>query len=133
MEPDYKFRKSERLCSQKHIERLFTQGDSFHIYPFRVVWQVREQKTARYLAALMISVPKKRIRKAVGRNRIKRLIRESYRLQKSGFYQELQKMDQEIDLILIYTAQDILTYPVIYHKISVVLKRLILEISSFSR
>jgi ribonuclease P protein component len=74
--------KTERLYHQKSIEALFAGGNpSFPVYPFRVVYR-RVEDPAAPTAAILISVPKKRFKRAVKRNRVKRQVREAYRKQK---------------------------------------------------
>lgn len=77
----YTFRKEERLCSRKHLELLFKNGSSFLLYPFRVSYIFVEDKIE-VPVQVVINVPKKRYKKAVDRNLLKRRIREAYRLNK---------------------------------------------------
>ena len=71
--------KKERLKSQKLIGRLFEEGISIKIFPFRLIYIVTEKP----LLQSSFSVPKRNFKKAVDRNRIKRLIKEAYRLERS--------------------------------------------------
>ena len=77
----YTFRKEERLCSRKHLDLLFKNGSSFLLYPFRVSY-IFIDSPSEVLAQVVINVPKKRFKKAVDRNLLKRRIREAYRLNK---------------------------------------------------
>ncbi|NLV53444.1 MAG: ribonuclease P protein component [Bacteroidales bacterium] len=77
------FKKSERLTSQLTIDKLFAGGNaSFSAYPLRIVYMKEEKKEENSLPKVLISVPKKRFHHAVDRNRMKRLTREAYRLNK---------------------------------------------------
>ncbi|GMQ31683.1 ribonuclease P protein component [Algoriphagus confluentis] len=73
--------KSERLHADKQIKELFNEGSSFFLYPFKVVFLNKEKKEGE-VNQILISVSKKKLKKAVDRNRVKRKIREAYRLNK---------------------------------------------------
>ena len=75
------FKKEERLHEKKLIETLFKGGNSFYKFPFKVVYLKLEDAKA-YPAKVLISVSKHNFKRAVDRNRIKRLIREAYRKNK---------------------------------------------------
>jgi ribonuclease P protein component len=77
----YTFRKEERLCSRKHLDLLFKNGSSFLLYPFRISYLFVDAP-ANVQAQVVINVPKKRYKRAVDRNLLKRRIREAYRLNK---------------------------------------------------
>ena len=77
----YSFSKEERLCSVKLIDKLFHNGSSFLLYPFRIIW-LQEALPSEKPVQVLISVPKKKFKRAVDRNLLKRRIREIYRLQK---------------------------------------------------
>ena len=85
----YTFRKEERLCSRKYLDLLFKNGSSFLLYPFRVSYLFVDEP-ADVKAQVVINVPKKRYKRAVDRNLLKRRIREAYRLNKEeNFYTQL--------------------------------------------
>ncbi len=107
----YSLNKSERLCSKKLIDELLLSKLSFVKYPFRVIFNPSTQR-GDFPARIAISVSKKKFKRAVKRNRIKRLIREAYRLNKINFYQNLPE-EKTIDILFIYLDQ---TLPE-YHKI----------------
>lgn len=78
----YTFPKEEHLCRKKLIEELFgKQGSSFGVYPLRIVW-IKSPTPLNGSPQVLISVSKRTFKRAVDRNRIKRLIREAYRLNK---------------------------------------------------
>ena len=78
-------KKRERISSKKTIDRLFGGGHSksMSAFPFRVVYAIQERTDKEAEAAMMISVPKRMFKKAVKRNRVKRQVREGYRLNKN--------------------------------------------------
>ncbi|GHT66249.1 hypothetical protein AGMMS50239_27430 [Bacteroidia bacterium] len=86
------FRKKERIFKQKEMDLLFEKGISFIAYPLRVVY-VEQQPVSGAEAAVLISVPKRRFKRAVHRNRVKRLIREAYRLNKQALLQSLRERE----------------------------------------
>ena len=77
------FSKSQHLCGETTISQLFREGKAFLVFPLRVVYRVekRAEGDKRATVRVLTSVPKKQFKHAVDRNRFKRLIRESYRLQ----------------------------------------------------
>lgn len=105
------FTRLERLKSRKAIGSLFKGGHSYVAYPLRVVWK----EAPPYLAAMsraqvVISVPKRNFKTAVERNRLKRQIREAYRLQKDALYNKLSDSELSISLIISYIAKEALPY-----------------------
>ncbi len=119
------FTKEERLCSQKQISLLFSSGSSFVLYPFRFVWI---EETSSKSTQVVISVSKKKFRKAVDRNKIKRLIREAYRKNKAeNLYPSLKERGLRLDLMIIYIGNEIITAEAIEKKLNLGLKRLLKE------
>lgn len=79
----YALPKRERLCARKDIDALFGgEGRAMTSFPIRAVYAKAVADSHSPAAQMMVSVPKKHIRHAVGRNRIKRQVREAYRLNK---------------------------------------------------
>ncbi|MBC7864618.1 MAG: ribonuclease P protein component [Bacteroidia bacterium] len=107
----FRFTKQERLCSRKAIEILYTKGKAKNIFPFRVIViksdPEKHLNKEKYPARFMISVPKKRIKLAVKRNRVKRLVREAWRLNKHKLYAELLKKNAHCDVMLVYITSDL--------------------------
>ncbi|MDR2816790.1 MAG: ribonuclease P protein component [Proteiniphilum sp.] len=97
------FTKKERITGEKRIEALFAQGASFMSYPFRVVYLETAQNGAMPLS-ILISIPKKRIKSAVDRNRMKRLAREAYRLNKHLFLYRESAENGHLDVAFICVA-----------------------------
>jgi len=102
------------LTGEIRIKELFEKGEFFLSYPFRVGFVVAPESDVP--ARVVISVPKKRFKKAVDRNRIKRLIRESYRQNKKLLYELLQEKGLSIHLAVSYVSSDKLTYDIIQKK-----------------
>jgi ribonuclease P protein component len=127
MEGSQKFRKEERLSSRKAIQRLFESGKSFGFYPFRLIWKENLSESDP-MARVVISLPKKRFKRAVDRNLIRRRIREIYRKRKPEFYEKLKSIDQKIDFIMIYVGEKDMEFNELDRKISALLLRFEWEI-----
>jgi ribonuclease P protein component len=89
---------------------LFLSGNSFLSYPLRIVWKVFSDLTFEVPAQAGFSVPKKLFKRAVDRNRMKRLMRESYRFHKSALFATLNQSDKRIALMMIYIAKEELPF-----------------------
>ena len=77
----YTLSKEERLSWKRYIDLLFAKGQSFVAFPLRVVYLAVEEETLAPVS-ILVSVPKKKFRRAVKRNLIKRQVREAYRVRK---------------------------------------------------
>lgn len=94
---DQSYKKIEKLKGQKLIEKLFSEGKSVAVYPLRMVYlKTHFDDPVKIKAG--VSVSKRNFKKAVDRNRIKRLMREAYRLNKSKHFNNIP--DQYAFMIL---------------------------------
>ncbi|SDC29581.1 ribonuclease P protein component [Pedobacter soli] len=119
----YTFRKEERLCSRKHLDLLFKNGSSFLLYPFRVSYLFIDQP-ADVPAQVVINVPKKRYKRAVDRNLLKRRIREAYRLNKQSQLYLPLPTDKGLLLFSIqFVGKDKYAFPFIEKKLIATFKR----------
>ena len=82
--------KQERLKSKKLIEKLYKEGSSLKVFPLRMMY-LQVEHTSNFPAQVGVSVAKRNFKKAPDRNRLKRLMRETYRLQKDIVYDDLEK------------------------------------------
>jgi ribonuclease P protein component len=121
---NFQLTKEERLCSKKLLTELFNNGSSFLFYPFRITWLIN-QTPQKYPVQIVISVPKRRFKKSVDRNLIKRRIKEAYRLQKAtSLYPFLENQQKQILVAFNYVGKEILDYQYLYEKLSVALLNL---------
>lgn len=105
------FSKAERLKSAKVLGDLFKSGRTYMAYPFRVVWlPLPDVLDQGFPAQTAFSAPKRAFKSAVARNRIKRLMREAYRLQKHVFYERLREENGPIGVLLMYVAKEELPF-----------------------
>ncbi|MDH6534408.1 ribonuclease P protein component [Parabacteroides sp. 52] len=97
----YSLAKIERLSWKRYIDLLFAKGQSFVAFPLRVIFLPLEAEfPAR--TNILISVPKKKFKRAVKRNRIKRQVRETYRLRKPELIEYLEQKDKNLLVAFLY-------------------------------
>jgi ribonuclease P protein component len=118
----FTLRKEERLKSRKQTELLFSEGKKFTMTPFRIHYTLdNAEKSSMQFGA---GVSKKNFKKAVDRNRIKRLMREAYRLQKKIVKEQLDEKKYQLTLFIIYTGKELPVYHDVYEKTGKVLDKL---------
>jgi ribonuclease P protein component len=123
----YTLGKSERLKSRKSIGQLFSSGQSFSNFPFRVLYILSQPEKGDPAASPLraaFSVSTRNFKKAVDRNRVKRLSREAWRLQKHLLQDLLVQQGQQMTVFLIFTAKELPEYAVVAEKIKTVITRL---------
>lgn len=105
------FAKNEKLCYQKSIDRLFAQGKSFIAYPLRVIYFVeKESEEAKQFPQILISVSKRKFKRANKRNRVKRLVREAYRMNKALYLELMKKEGLRMDIAFLYLKDELPSY-----------------------
>ena len=119
------FPKYERICKETDIQSLFDQGAGFSCYPYRVVYLFRPVGALPPTCRLLVSVSKKRFHHAFKRNRVKRLIRESWRKNKAPLYEICNRDTISVDVALVYQATVIHSYEEMYNKTAKAIKELI--------
>ena len=99
--------KNERLKSRKQIEQLFSEGKSFPLSPFRIYYQVTPLITTSSSSLQFgAGVSGKNFKRAVDRNRVKRLTREAYRLQKKQLQEATMQKKLQLNIFFIYTGKE---------------------------
>lgn len=103
--------KEERLCSTKSIDKLFSSGESFVAYPLRVVYLIEDEtESEKQIASILVSVSKKKFKRAVKRNRVKRLVKEAFRLNKGAYQDLLCSGDKRMDIAFLYLKNELPVY-----------------------
>jgi len=124
------FSKSERLCSTILITKLFDKGTAFYIDPFKVIWIETPLPDNKHNVQILIGVSKKNIKKSVDRNRMKRLIKEAYRLNKHILCDALKEDNKQYALAVLFNGKQIIDFAQLQNKILLILHRLKKELTA---
>lgn len=115
--------KVERLDKKKIIEKMFAGGSrSFSVFPLRVVYLPVEELEAD--ASILISVSKRRFKRAVKRNRVKRQIREAYRVNKHELLNILVERKCRLAIVFIYLSDQLVESSIIEDRMRIALVRI---------
>lgn len=122
MSKQFTLGKEERLKSQKQTELVFSEGKKFTLAPFRVYYlSIKDQINVLQFG---VGVSTKNFKKSVDRNRVKRLAREAYRLQKKILEKKLIEANSYLTVFFIYTGKELPEYKDINDKIGKALNKL---------
>ena len=123
---DFRLKKQERIHNKNELKLLFEGGSSFLVHPFKVLYCVSPiaAEETNYPLKVAISIPKKRFKKAVDRNTLKRRSREAFRLNRNALKTTLNNKQIQLLLMLIYVSDKPLKYAQIEDKIILILRRL---------
>jgi ribonuclease P protein component len=117
--------KTQRLKSRKLIGRLFDKGRSFSFPPFRAYYLLDEDQTHAGESLLFgTGASSRHFKRAVDRNRIKRLIREAYRLQCGELRLQMKTVPLKLTVFVLYTGRDMPVYADIAARMDLLLKKL---------
>ena len=124
---DYTLPRSERLRSLTAIRRLFGEGRSGFVYPYRYVWlagkQSDEVPSDGRGIEVMFSVPKKFHKRANRRNLHKRRMREAYRLGRDGICERLRQSGKHLQIACIYSTKECHSYKTISNAVQRILEQ----------
>lgn len=102
----YTLSKSERLKREKEIEALFQNGKALSVFPIRLIWLLVPRKDAPMALQAGFSAAKRRFKRATDRNRIKRLLREQWRINRHTLEEAIPD-DQRLLVFLIFTGSEL--------------------------
>ncbi len=114
--------RSERLKSRKQIEGLFVSGSSVNVFPIRALYKFNSSSTNHL--QIGVSASKKKFKRAIDRNKIKRFLREAFRLQKNDFLEVLKQKNLKCEVFFIYGDHNISNFWEVYDAIGKCLKQL---------
>ena len=119
----FSYNKKEKLKSRKQLEQLFIAGETILVFPIKIFFQKVEEQEG--IIKTGVGVSKKIFRKAVARNRIKRLLREAYRTEKPGLLNYLQQNKKQIALFFLYIDKSLPEYNLLKEKMQQAIEKLI--------
>lgn len=112
--------RSERLKSRKSIDQLFSEGQRFTQTPIRVFYH----KTTTTGLQFGVAVSARLFKKAVDRNRVKRVMREAWRLQKNELDKQLKEKGKGLHVFFVYTDKELPVYAVISNVTATIIRKL---------
>ncbi|MBK7762519.1 MAG: ribonuclease P protein component [Bacteroidetes bacterium] len=124
MSKPFSLNKYERLKSKKEIDTLFLKGKAFFVFPYKVFYLLHTLQPESEPLLFGITVPKRNFKKAVDRNRLKRVSRELYRVRKPVLKELLISNNQILHLMLVYTHHKKMTSAEIEPAIENIFKKL---------
>jgi ribonuclease P protein component len=121
----YTLGRTERLKSRKQINKVFAEGKVFQKFPLRAVVSMEPAASSTEKLQCGFTVSTRNFKKAVLRNRIRRIIKEVYRKKKGELYKVLDDQDQRMEMFLIFTGKEIPSYSDIEDSMDQLLVRII--------
>ncbi len=118
----YPFPKTSRLYLRKEISELITSGKTIHVSPLKIFY--RFIPAATFPMKMAVAVPKRNFKHAVTRNRIKRQLREAYRLNSQEAVKYFQAKGITLHLLFVYNSKTPPDYVDLSSKIILILQRL---------
>ncbi len=132
MSSQFTFQKKDKLKSRKQTQFLFAKGQSMNAFPIKLIYTIESNEPGSLQTG--VGAPSRTFRKAVARNRVKRLLREGFRLERPYFLASsasaLNKL--RVNLFFLYTDATVISQKEIQEKIKQLLSRLSEKINSTS-
>ncbi|TKK68538.1 ribonuclease P protein component [Ilyomonas limi] len=124
----FTYTKKEKLKSRKQLEALFSKGNTLLHFPVKVFYMLPDVPIDNIVKA-GVGASSRNFKKAVQRNRIKRLLREAYRLNKQPLHRFLETHNRQLIVFLLYVDKGMPQKSIIQNKMPVVLEKLMKELA----
>jgi ribonuclease P protein component len=128
----FTYQKADKLKSRKQTQHLFSKGQSMNAFPIKLIYTIESMEQDGQVQA-GVGAPSRTFRKAVARNKIKRLLREGYRLEKPTFITGTTLQGKRVNLFFLYTDVTVLAQLEIQEKIKQLLSRLSEKINAIPK
>ena len=133
----FTYQKKDKLKSRKQTQFLFAKGQSMNAFPIKLIYTIQKIESVESPASgtlqAGVGAPSRTFRKAVARNRVKRLLREGYRLERPAFIETAVIKGLRINLFFLYTDATVITQKEMQEKIKQLLSRLSEKINIIHR
>ena len=120
----FSYGRKEKLKGRKLIEQVFRNGKSFAVFPIKIFY-LQPVTPLDFPVKVGVGVSARNFKKAVERNRIKRLLREAYRTEKLSLHQYLKEHNRQVIIFFLYTDKSLPDYAMLTAKISLLFEQLI--------
>lgn len=126
-----RFNQAERLTSRVLIGRLFSDGLSVHSRPLRLVW-LSIPTPHPFPVQVLFAVPTSRFKRATDRNRVRRQLREIWRLRKSSLYAELKDRSFGLAIAVVFTGRALPSFEELERGLDACLRKLLDELENIN-
>ena len=123
----FTYQKKDKLKSRKQMQFLFSKGTAITIHPIRLLYTIEKEEAGIFSNGLLqagVGAPSRQFRKAVQRNKVKRLLREGYRLEKPNFTNSISLTNTRLNLFFLYVDAHVQTQQEIQATIKLLLQKL---------
>lgn len=124
---NFTYQKKDKLKSRKQLQFLFSKGTAITIHPIRLLYTIEKAEAGIFPNGLLqagVGAPSRQFRKAVQRNKVKRLLREGYRLEKPNFTNSISLTNMRLNLFFLYLDAQVQTQQQIQATINLILQKL---------
>lgn len=127
MQKEFSYNKKEKLKAKKQLDNVFENGKGFTVFPLKILYVLNAEQDN--IIKTGVGVSSKNFKKAVQRNRIKRLLREAYRTEKQPLHLYLNNNKKQLAIFLLFIDKVMPQYNLLKAAMNVCIKRLINELN----